>query len=161
MQWLEAGDEPNGVLERVGHGHGKPFEGLLRVVRQDNDVGDAVCVQDGIPQVLQPLVQQRRQNCEEQQAITLLQNNLFPHLYSSIDRTVGNNKQLHCCKIHRNLITYSLTRTAASTELKGTSKQLHCYKIHRNLITYSLTRTAASTELKGTNNYTVKKSIGI
>ncbi len=62
MQWLEAGHKPNGVLERVGDGHGEPPEGLLRVVRQDNDVGDAVSVQDGIPQVLQPLVQQRRQN---------------------------------------------------------------------------------------------------
>ncbi len=73
MEWLEAGYEPNGVLQGIGHGHGQSLEGLLRVVRQDNDVGDAVGVQDRVPQVLQPLVQQRRQNWREQ-AITLLQN---------------------------------------------------------------------------------------
>jgi hypothetical protein len=75
MQWLETGDEPNGVLERVGHRHRQPLEGLLRVVGQDDNVGDAVSVQDRVPQVLQPLVQQRRQNCEgNKQLYALLQN---------------------------------------------------------------------------------------
>ena len=62
LEGLQAGHKPDGVLQRVAHGQGQPLEDLLRVVRQDDDVGDAISVQDRTPQVLQPVVQQRGQH---------------------------------------------------------------------------------------------------
>ncbi len=63
---LEPGHKPDGVFQRVAHGQRQPLEGRLRVVGHDDDVGDAVRVQDRASQVLQPLEQQGRQHCTEQ-----------------------------------------------------------------------------------------------